>query len=180
MEDNKNILNQLNRTEKPEVPNNYFEEFSQKIVSRVNNSSFLEQFPKTTKPNVPDDFFNQFSENMVRKIEKPTKKGKIIPFVIGLVAVAAVLVLLFNVVNNSGANSNIEQSLADVKNEDTLKKELISPIQSAKTDQIAMIDTDVGKNEISIVSMFSETDINNEDLLFNEFEEELDEFYYDF
>ena len=59
MKDENNILNQLKRREKPAVPVDFFDRFSDELMLRIETESgILGQLKKAEKPTVPEGFFD--------------------------------------------------------------------------------------------------------------------------
>jgi len=164
MDTNKDILNQLKRTDKPTVSDNFFAEFSANISSKIDDKYFLESLPKTNQPKVPNQFFENFSNKIVKQIDEP-KKGKLITLkhvVISVLSVAAMLVLVFLATQQSQTNL--------VTNEFT---------PSNSEEYLAFVDMD----EIELIDFMIENNINydeeiNEEVLF-ELDSELDDYYYE-
>ena len=164
MDTNKDILNQLKRTDKPTAPENFFTDFSSNISSKIDDESFLESLAKTNQPKVPNQFFENFSNKIVKQIDEP-KKGKLIRLkhvVISVLSVAAMLVLVFLATQQSQTNL--------VTNEF---------IPSNSEEYLAFVDMD----EIELIDFMIENNINydeeiNEEVLF-ELDSELDDYYYE-
>ena len=89
------ILNDLNKRGKPEVPNDFFDSFTDKLMSKIKEDSFLESLPKHKKPTVPDGFFENFSDKLLDDI-KPVKNTKIITLkrMIAFTAAAAAIIFM--------------------------------------------------------------------------------------
>lgn len=69
MEEKFDILDQLVKRPKPQVPEGYFEQFPSAIVSKLNESEVSDAIQKeTTKPAVPEGFFENFSDELMAKI----------------------------------------------------------------------------------------------------------------
>ena len=92
-----NILNQLKRTDRPSVPNGYFDDFASSLKLDEVSTSFLETVPKNEKPEVSTEFFETFSTDILTQLD-PQKKGKVISLksiFISVASVAAVVSLVF-------------------------------------------------------------------------------------
>jgi len=97
------ILNELRKTERPSVPDSYFDNFYSKLEFDENNVSFIEEMPKSKKPDVPADFFTSFSEDIKENLEAP-KKGKVVSLkqiLFSVASIAAVVSLVFLATNLS-------------------------------------------------------------------------------
>ena len=99
MKEEKDILNNLKRADKPSVPEGFFNSFSDKLISKIEEEdSFLENLPKRKSPEVPDGFFTSFSENILQELEpevKEGKKAKVIPLRIFLAVASVAAVFTF-------------------------------------------------------------------------------------
>ena len=170
MKENKDILNQLNKADKPTVPSGFFDTFSDDLMSKINkDDSFLEDLPKTNKPQVPQGFFDDFSESITQHIEeKPKTKIISLKIVLTVASIAAVFALVLLTIK-----PNQEQPiLAEVEMD----------VQTEKSDELdnylAYLD------ESSIVDYIVENDINIEDettideSVYSELDNELDDYYY--
>lgn len=67
MEANYDILNQLKKTARPEVPENFFNSFHSKLTEKIESSGL--DVKKNDLPEVPKDFFANFSSDLMNKIE---------------------------------------------------------------------------------------------------------------
>ena len=79
------------------TPDNYFEKFDEKMLNQVKISQKVEQ----SGFEIPDPYFESFDENLMEKISHEMDSSKVIPLfswkkVIGIAAVAACLLLMFN------------------------------------------------------------------------------------
>lgn len=102
MEEKKDILNNLKKSAKPDIPKDFFVDFSSNLMKKIDqnqdNDSLLDQIHKTSKPEIPIDFFNEFSKSIVNHVKEPKKKrSRIIKIsswstVISVAAILAVLV----------------------------------------------------------------------------------------
>lgn len=170
MKEEKDILNNLKRTEKPSVPAGFFDSFSDKLMSKIEEDSFLEILPRQNKPTVPEDFFESFSDKLIKEIKpeiKVTKKSKIIPLRIFLAVASVAAVFTFIVLTTK---QNEEQILVE-----TVVEELADEDYD---DYLAYLD------ESTIVDFIVENDLNIEEesdideSIYSEIESELDDYYY--
>lgn len=77
METNKNILNELKKSRRPDVPENFFESFADRMLDKVlEEPLFVDQLTKRNKPEIPDGFFDSFKEKMKQE-ETPQKETRI-------------------------------------------------------------------------------------------------------
>ncbi len=84
MENKKDILNGLRKSQRPTVPDGFYDQFWSDLMERIQNESgILGQLKKTEKPAIPEDFFANltssitaeeptFSVDELQKREKPT------------------------------------------------------------------------------------------------------------
>ena len=171
MKEDKDILNNLKRTEKPSVPDGFFDSFSENLMSKINEDSFLENLPKHNKPEVPSGFFESFSDNLIKEIDteiKPVKRTKIIPLrimlaVASIAAVFAIVVLTANQNEEPLITETVVEELADEDYDDYL----------VYLDESSIVDFIVD-NDLSIDD-YSEID----ESIYSEIEGELDNYYYD-
>ena len=115
MEANKDILDNLKKGQKPEVPKDFFENFYDELMAKIaEEESGLANFQKTTKPDVPAEFFSNFAQNITglsedkqqTSTEQPIEQAKptrIINLkIVGVIATAAAcLLVMFQIVRNN-------------------------------------------------------------------------------
>ncbi len=71
MENKKDILNGLKKSQRPTVPDGFYDQFWSDLMERIQNESgILGQLKKTEKPGVPQDFFANLTSSIVA--EEPT------------------------------------------------------------------------------------------------------------
>tara|TARA_B100000809_G_C14792458_1_gene407157 strand:+ start:48 stop:566 length:519 start_codon:yes stop_codon:yes gene_type:complete len=171
MKEDKDILNNLKRTEKPSVPNGFFDSFSDQLMTNINDSTFLESLQKENKPEVPNGFFESFSNNLIKEIEseiKPVKKAKIIPLriMLAVTSVAAVITFVVLVTNQNKQPIIVETVTEEFADEDY-------DAYLAYLDESSIVDFII-ENNLSIDD-YSEID----ESIYSEIEGELDNYYYD-
>jgi len=169
VKEDKNILNNLNRTEKPAVANRFFDSFSDGLIKKLEEETLLTSLSKNTKPEAPNDFFDKFADEIIAKIQSKNK-FKIIPLriFIAVASVAAVFAILI-LTNRDGQN----QTNAIVNN---------SIVNSAdeNDDYLAYIDESI------LVDFIVENDIDIEEgnaineSVYSELDNELDDYYYNY
>lgn len=112
MEPTKEILNQLKKAAKPKLPENFFDQFSERLMDNIeseNNSFSLSDLQKNQKPQVPASFFKDFADNISHEIKPKSKIRQL--FVFTAMAAAVIIILLslpFMTRNNSS------EQLADI------------------------------------------------------------------
>jgi hypothetical protein len=170
MKENNDILDALKKRKKPEVPNGFFENFSDSLISNLSEKTEVEDLSKSDKVNVPEGFFENFSSNLMEKIEAEEKKPtRIISlrFISYAAAIAATLLIMFTILpndENSVANNEIETETVDeFSDEDYL----------AFIDEDEMIDFIVENEDIEIEES---TDEEEEDVFYL-LEEDLEDIY---
>ncbi len=68
MEEKNEILNLLKLREKPTVPENFFSEFEEKLLRKINSTPFtLEQLRKNKKPFLQEGYFDTFEPELENK-----------------------------------------------------------------------------------------------------------------
>jgi hypothetical protein len=166
MKEDKDILNNLKRTETPSVPNGFFDSFSDQLMTKIEGSTFLENLPKENKPEVPDGFFESFSDNLIKAI-KPVKKTKIISLrnILAVASVAAVLTFVVFTTNQNQQVIIVETVVEELADEDY-------DMYLAYLDESTIVDFIV-ENNLSI-NESSEID----ESIYREIESELDSYYY--
>ena len=125
MSENKNILDQLKKRKKPEVPEGFFTRFSENIIHLTNEeNSFIEDLATSQKPDVPDGFFDSFPDKMLKKVkeEKP-ERGRIIPLGVWATLTSAAAVLAVVLWINQGNNDTNELSENTATEEYSLQDE---------------------------------------------------------
>lgn len=130
MEENKNYIEQIKISKKPNVPEGFFEKFTLDITQTVLNEENTLPFEKNKLPKVPKDFFNSFPDKILKQVEpkidvvNPTiSKKKNTPKIIFIsLAVAASLLLFFNLnifknqkINDPKEVFLVEESEADLE-----------------------------------------------------------------
>lgn len=65
MENKRNILDGLRKSEKPLVPEGFYDQFWTDLMQRIQNESgILGQLKKSEKPSVPEDFFSKLTVSL--------------------------------------------------------------------------------------------------------------------
>ena len=170
MKEEKDILNNLPRTEKPSVPNGFFDSFSDKLMAKIEEESFLEKLPKQNKPVVPEGFFETFSDKLMKDIEpeiKAVKKTRIIPLRIMFAAASVAAVLTFVVLTTK---QNDQSIIAETVVEELAEEDYDEYL--AYLDESSMVDFIVD-NDLDIDD---ESEID--EAIYSEIESELDDYYY--
>jgi hypothetical protein len=180
VEKDKNILNQLKKNNRPNVPEEFFDHFSDDLMSKIESEkSILDSIKKTDKPKVPNLFFDNFANNL--PIENK-KKGKIISLktVTVISTIAASLLVLF-VLN---WNSKNEQSIASNDNVihlDSSKDISYSQIEDDEAYLAYLSEDDIVEyiieNKVDIDDDFDLSQEENE--MFDELDSELDDYIYE-
>lgn len=200
MEENKNILDDLKKRQKPEVPKGFFDNFYDELMAKIaEEESGLVDFQKTTKPDVPAEFFSNFAQDITSQTgkEEPVKPAKQASRIINLkivgviTAAAACLLVMFFLVppkdTDNVAQTNVQEPIEEVVNisdEDLLAyvdeddiidyilEEDIQVMESDTKEEESNITTDDNTVEDSNDEQFE--DLNEEDILYY-FEDELDD-----
>lgn len=160
-----NILDQLKKTERPSVPDGYFNKFASSLKLDEDETSFIEALPKSKKPELSADFFDNFAKDIVTKLDTP-KKGKLISLkqiVITVASVAAVVSAIFLMGNPSETDT-----IAEVEYN---SEEYLAFIDLDESDYIDFII----ENNIAMDEDFEEVD----EAILSELESELDDYYYE-
>lgn len=76
------------------TPENYFEEFSDNLFTKINE----EELPKESGFNTPDNYFENLEESIITAIPKEKKKGKL-RLLYTISSVAAAFLLYFGIAN---------------------------------------------------------------------------------
>jgi len=156
------ILNELRKTERPSVPNGYFDNFASSLKLDEADASFLEALSKNEKPEVLTDFFETFSTDILTKLDSP-KKGKVISLksiFISVASVAAVVSLVFLMTNKT-------QTAA------------ITEIRYNAEEYLAFVDLDESDYIDFIVENNISFDEEIDDEVLYELDSELDDYYYE-
>lgn len=74
MEHKYDILDSLKKSSKPDVPNDFFENFPTSLKVNVADHSEPIGATKKLKPAVPEDFFENFSDQLMKKIQADDSK----------------------------------------------------------------------------------------------------------
>ena len=155
MEENKNILDELKKRQKPQVPQGFFENFYEELMAKIaEKESGLDAFQKTTKPDVPTGFFENFAENITQQTseQEPIEQAnptKIFTLrVVGIVSAAAACLLVMFLL----APPTTDDQMADELRGVPPKEEAISD-----EDLLAYVD------ENDIIDFILEEEISVED-----------------
>jgi len=164
-------LDDWNKRAKPSVPNDFFNSFSDKLMSKIEADSFLESLPKNEKPTIPDGFFENFGDNLIKDI-KPVKKSKVITLkrIMAFTAAAAAILLIFTINFNKEAEQIAEVVIENT--EDTTSEEHFDEYL-AYLDESSIVDFIV-ENDVSISD-----DLELDESIYDEIESELDSYYYE-
>jgi hypothetical protein len=181
VEKNKNILNQLKKNNKPNVPEGFFNHFTDDLMSKIESEkSILDAIKKTDKPKVPNSFFDNFAENL--PIENK-KKGRIIPLktVVVFGAIAASLLLIFVLNWNSNNKQNIANNNKVIETDSIVDKSYMQKdedeIYLAYFTEDDIVDFII-ENKINIDD--NDFDLSQEENeMFDELDSELDDYIYE-
>ncbi|MGV6861586.1 MAG: hypothetical protein ACWA41_07425 [Putridiphycobacter sp.] len=172
MKQENQILNQLKKTPKPEVPIDFFDSFSEDILSKIDDKK-LDFLSKSEKPKVPDNFFETFPQKLKGEIEKP-KKGKVITLrnTLFFTSIAASIALLVNLfvsnpiqINESSSDEIVEIETVSVEGDD---------LYLAYLNEHEIVDYII-ENNIDVDE--DTTTFNNEDDIFEEVEYLIEDYY---
>ncbi len=116
MEEKKNILDHLKKTSRPDVPKDFFENFSSNIMDKIeedSESGLLDDLKKTGQPEIPKDFFSKFPDEVLNKVQQDNE-GKSNIFKISawttVISIAAVLAIMFWINREDTNESFAEES----------------------------------------------------------------------
>lgn len=185
MEENKDILNQWKRSEKPEVPDGFFDSFANQLNDDLTDHSFIDGFKSQQQAQVPNDFFDSFPTQMCQMVDEGThaeKSTKIIRmrWVAAVTTVAAaVLFFIFNPFQsttenstNLASNNNLNITVTDTTStEDTFDYDTYL----AYLDELTLVDYML-ENDLKLDD--ETDDIAIDDAVFMEIDSELDDYYY--
>ena len=178
MEEKFNILDNLKKSEKPQLPTNYFEQFSEQLMDKLDVETIESNLSKANAPEVPDGFFDSFADELMDKIKaeetsetNPSKsKGRIIALrVMGFAAAAACLLLIINLVKS---NEEIESSTETA----VYSEEAVEDAYLAYLDEGEMINFLVENEDIELEE--DELDTEDEDIFFF-LNDDIEDFYYE-
>ena len=198
MEEKKNILNDLHKHQKPEVPQGFFENFSDELMAKIaEQESGLNAFQKTTKPDVPAEFFETFAKNITTPSEdgqqtgeqQPTeqvKRSRVISLrVVGIISAAAACLLVMFLLKPEDTNVEVASTETEMSSESEISdEELLAYVDENDIidyildEEIEIEETSATEstNESSIETESTEQleDLNDEDILYY-FEGDLDD-----
>ncbi|GAA4900443.1 hypothetical protein GCM10023311_27600 [Flaviramulus aquimarinus] len=96
------------------TPDDYFESFDEKFLSKLNNENHLESIKKTGFK-VPDNYFESFDDKILTKDILNTEESKLISLfskknLVYISSIAAAILLLFNlsIFDNNPSFSNLD------------------------------------------------------------------------
>ena len=171
MENKKDILNHLKKTSKPEVPQGFFENFSDDLMAKISEQQGgLNEFHKTAQPSIPEGFFENFTDSLMDKLDTPQpKKGRVIVFkAFGFVsAVAASLLVMFTLFPNQEEAVTAESSNETVVEEIMSEDELVAYMDEDEIIEFIIdnedieLDAETSTEDDEDVFYFLEEDIHN-------------------
>jgi len=177
----KDILNHLKKHKKPNVPEGFFDNFADELMSKIENEkSILDSINKAEKPKVPEHFFDNFADSLPIDDKKETKIISLKTVVI-ITAIAASFLLLF-ILNTNSQNPNVANK--------EQPKTLIDSIQTIETttinqddEYLAYLTEDdlidfIVDNQIEVDENVFDL-VDDEDDLFDEVESEIEDYYYE-
>ena len=179
MEEKFNILDSLKKSAKPEVPANFFNEFSSNLMKQVSQEQL--PFKKSDSPEVPAGFFDSFSDQLMDKIAEeekasatptPPKQSRSKIFflkITGAVAVAACLLLLFNLINS-------EENAVETENVATYSEEETEDAYLAYLDEQEIVDFLIDNDDIVLEE--DELDVEDEDIFYF-LDDDIEDYYYE-
>jgi len=105
------------------VPENYFNNLSNNIISQIKQEEALGKFLNKTTFIVPENYFENLPQNILDKIKTPVKKGRVITLktVRNVLAVAATLTLFIAgawFLNTDKNSLNIDEQIAQLSTND--------------------------------------------------------------
>jgi hypothetical protein len=169
MEENNNILNQLKKSSKPDVPKDFFDNFSTNLMSKIDESeSFLENLPKNNKPEVPLNFFDDFKVDIKANQSNRTKVFKL--KIWHVVSTAAAIFIGIFLLNQNSQDQNIIAASDVIETETTL---IVNDDQLAYIDESTLIDFIVSNN-----LTIDESSDEVSDAIYDEIGYGLDDYYY--
>lgn len=173
MENKKNILDELNKREKPSVPNGFFENFSDELMAKIaEQESGLGDLKKTAKPEVPAGFFEGFTPDIPKSGGAPTRSTRVyILRAAGFAsAIAACLLVMFYLMPNDGNESDLSYTSDTTISEDNVSDEELL----AYVDGDDILDFIVNNEDIEIDD---ETTTQEDEDVFYYLEEDIEDLY---
>lgn len=175
MEEKYNILDQLKRTAKPEVPEGFFERSPSKILGQIEGLSDDIQIQKRKQAEVPADFFENFSGNLMEKIKSEesaqSEPTRVWPMkLVGFVTAVAACALIFFIVQPSEE----EEALAETTTEYEVEDENVDSYL-AYLDEDEIVDFLLENEDIEIGDELTEEEEDEYYFL----EEDLEELYFE-
>jgi hypothetical protein len=197
VKENKNILNNLNKRQKPEAPKDFFENFSDNLMAKISESdSGLTNFKKTTKPDVPVGFFESFAKDITQQTndqipieqDQPTRiiRMKVMGFVSAVAACLLVMFLVMPTDDKELANTNTENEVRPL-NESISDEDLMAYVDADDIiDYILDENIEIGNSDensettkVSPSTSSSELeDLGDEDIFYF-LEDDIDDLYFD-
>ncbi len=180
MKEDKNILNQFKKNKSPKVPRDFFDNFADDVMSKIEkDESVLDALKKRQQPSVPKDFFNNFADSLPIDDKKKTKIISLKNIVI-VTAIAASFLLLF-VLNTNTQNSNVAKDEQSIPKSQKLSGSTQTIEMNQDDEYLAYLSEDdmidfIVDNQIdeNIVDLS-----DGEDDLFDEVESEIEDYYYE-
>lgn len=187
MEHKYDILDSLVKSEKPEVPNGFFENFSASLDTHAIDESTSIGTTKKNKPEVPKDFFENFSSQLMDKIEAeelnhessesltkhPIFSIRNISIVTSIAACLIIGIFIFNQEDTIETDTNIVVAESE-SNESVLTES--DEAYLAFLDEDELIDFLIENEDISLNETTDEEEDITEDLYFM-VDGEIEDFY---
>lgn len=117
MNEQDDILDEFRKRDKPDVPKDFFETFSDELMAKVvEHDSGIDTVKKTARPDVPENFFESFADNILLKTSadpsanqvKPTKVIRL--RIAGIIGTAAACLLVLFLVNKKDKEQKIAEN----------------------------------------------------------------------
>ncbi|MBD3638774.1 MAG: hypothetical protein HUJ25_15580 [Crocinitomicaceae bacterium] len=158
MKEKKNILDHLKKRQKPDVPKDFFENFSDDLMAKIEEEeSGLKNFQKTTKPDVPAEFFENFAQNITQKVSnsEETNKPRVIRLkVIGFVTAVAACLLVFFLIkpDNTTPTADNTQDQNNTENAEPISDEVLMAFvdENDIVDFILEEEIDLSENQVEV------------------------------
>lgn len=173
MEEKYNILDNLKKSAKPEIPEGFFDNFHSKMSGLIEGETSDIQFQKSSKPEVPKDFFANFSADLMNKIETEETTTQIPERVwpmklIGFVSAVAACALIFFMIQ---PDNEVEIAEVTVESEQVEEEQVESYLAFLDEDEI--VDFLLENEDIEITDEL--TDDEEDEYYF--LEEDIEELY---
>ena len=156
MEEKFDIFDSLKKTEKPTVPEGFFEKFSNNLPSMIEDDTDIQGLNKSEKNAVPTGFFDNFSDQLMDKINEqenhsPDENNSGI-FTLRRLAIVVAVAACFAMIINVLPDDSDRELTSEIAFDDINGNEQVDELYLAFLDEDEMIDFLIENEDIELVT----------------------------